>query len=183
MERLLGMLRAAGDPTRLRLLFLLVKAELTVSEITEIIGQSQPRVSRHLKLLCDAGLLERVKEGAWVFYRGADGGDAAELARGFAQWPASDSDAVLRGDQQRLAEVRAERAQRRRNILPRMQRIGKKSVPCTCRRARWNALWCACCRMVRLSRYWTRVPGQAGCWKFCHPISDGASASTAAPKC
>jgi SAM-dependent methyltransferase len=111
MERLLGMLRAAGDATRLRLLLLLGRAELTVSEITEIIGQSQPRVSRHLKVLCDAGLLERVKEGAWVFYRGVDRGDAAELARAFAQWPASNTDAVLRGDQQRLAEVRAERAQ------------------------------------------------------------------------
>jgi len=70
----LGMLRAAGDATRLRLLLLLVKAELTVSELTEILGQSQPRVSRHLKLLCEAGLLERFKEGAWVFYRAADQG-------------------------------------------------------------------------------------------------------------
>src|SRR6266550_7814807 len=81
MEKLLGMLRAAGDATRLRLLLLLVKAELTVSELTEILGQSQPRVSRHLKLLCEAGLLERFKEGAWVFYRAADRGEAAELAR------------------------------------------------------------------------------------------------------
>ena len=84
MERLLSMLRAAGDPTRLRLLLLLARAELTVSEITEIMGQSQPRVSRHLKLLCDAGFLERVKEGAWVFYRGAEHGDAHTLARIFA---------------------------------------------------------------------------------------------------
>ena len=62
MEKLVAMLRAAGDPTRLRLLLLLRQAELTVSELTEIVGQSQPRVSRHLKLLCDAGLLERFKE-------------------------------------------------------------------------------------------------------------------------
>ena len=54
MEKLVAMLRAAGDPTRLRLLLLLRQAELTVSELTEIVGQSQPRVSRHLKLLCDA---------------------------------------------------------------------------------------------------------------------------------
>jgi len=75
------MLRAAGDATRLRLLLLLTKAELTVSELTQILGQSQPRVSRHLKLLCEAGLLERFKEGSWVFYRAADSGESAELAR------------------------------------------------------------------------------------------------------
>jgi len=56
------MLRAAGDATRLRLLLVLRMAELTVSELTEIMGQSQPRVSRHLKLLADAGLVERFKE-------------------------------------------------------------------------------------------------------------------------
>ena len=78
MGPLLVMLRAAGDPTRLRLLLLLAKAELTVSEITDIIGQSQPRISRHLKLLCDAGLLERIKEGAWVFYRGSERGEAGD---------------------------------------------------------------------------------------------------------
>ena len=81
MERLVSMLKAAGDATRLRLLLLLLRAELTVSELTQILGQSQPRVSRHLKLLCEAGLLERFKEGAWVFYRAADRGDAARLAQ------------------------------------------------------------------------------------------------------
>src|SRR5262247_2496727 len=76
MDRLVNMLKAAGDNTRLRLLLLLLRAELTVSELTQIIGQSQPRVSRHLKLLCEAGLLARFKEGAWVFYRAADRGEA-----------------------------------------------------------------------------------------------------------
>ncbi len=79
MERLVAMLRAAGDPTRLRLLLLLRQAELTVSELIEIVGQSQPRVSRHLKLLCGAGLIERFKEGSWVFYRATDGGQGAAL--------------------------------------------------------------------------------------------------------
>src|SRR5882724_4777436 len=81
MEKLVAMLRAAGDPTRLRLLLLLRQAELTVSELTDIVGQSQPRVSRHLKLLCDAGLLERFKEGSWVFYRATDTGGAGELGQ------------------------------------------------------------------------------------------------------
>src|SRR6201986_5498014 len=79
MENLVAMLRAAGDPTRLRLLLLLRQAELTVSELIEIVGQSQPRVSRHLKLLGEAGLLERFKEGSWVFYRASDRGTGAEL--------------------------------------------------------------------------------------------------------
>ena len=79
------MLRAAGDPTRLRLLLLLRQAELTVSELIEIVGQSQPRVSRHLKLLGEAGLVERFKEGSWVFCRAADRGTGAELSRVIAE--------------------------------------------------------------------------------------------------
>lgn len=104
------MLRAAGDPTRLRLLLLLARTELTVSEITDIIGQSQPRISRHLKLLCDAGLLERIKEGAWVFYRGSERGEAAQLTRLLAQLAAADQDPELKGDLVRLKQVREERA-------------------------------------------------------------------------
>ncbi|HEX5279189.1 MAG TPA: metalloregulator ArsR/SmtB family transcription factor [Micropepsaceae bacterium] len=110
MDPLLGMLRAAGDPTRLRLLLLLAKAELTVSEITDIIGQSQPRISRHLKLLCDAGLLERIKEGAWVFYRGSERGEAAQLTRLLSQLASVEHDPELKGDAGRLKQVREERA-------------------------------------------------------------------------
>ena len=73
MDRLLAGLRAAAEPTRLRILALVAEGELTVSEITQVLGQSQPRVSRHLKLLCDAGLIDRFPEGHWVFYRLADG--------------------------------------------------------------------------------------------------------------
>src|SRR6476659_1714970 len=72
MQQLLSMLQAVADPTRLRLLFLLGEGELTVTELTTILGQSQPRVSRHLKLLCEAGLLQRFKEGSWVFHRSSD---------------------------------------------------------------------------------------------------------------
>jgi len=63
------MLRAAGEPTRLRVLALLAREELSVMEIGQILGHSQPRVSRHLKLLTQAGLVERFPDGAWVFYR------------------------------------------------------------------------------------------------------------------
>src|SRR5437764_13254248 len=133
MEELLGMLRAAGDATRLRLLLLLVKAELTVSELTEILGQSQPRVSRHLKLLCEAGLLERFKEGAWVFYRAADQGEAAELARALPALADHENDPVLIDDRRRLAQVRAQRAQGAaayfRPNAPQWERIASLHVP------------------------------------------------------
>ena len=69
-------LRAAGEPTRLRILALLAREELAVLELARILDQSQPRVSRHLKLLADAGLVERFPDGAWVFYRLVRGGPA-----------------------------------------------------------------------------------------------------------
>ena len=67
MEALLAGLRAAGEPTRLRLLALCAHGELSVSELTQILSQSQPRVSRHLKLLVEAGLLTRIREGSLSF--------------------------------------------------------------------------------------------------------------------
>jgi ArsR family transcriptional regulator len=107
MDRLVAMLRAAGDPTRLRLLLLLREAELTVSELIEIVGQSQPRVSRHLKLLGEAGLLERFKEGSWVFYRAADRGAGAHMIHTLAGMAGEHP-----ADRIRLAQVREARAAR-----------------------------------------------------------------------
>ena len=72
-------LRAAGEPTRLRILALLSREELAVLELCRVLDQSQPRVSRHLKLLAEAGLVERFPDGAWVFYRLAAVGDARRL--------------------------------------------------------------------------------------------------------
>ncbi|GJD30443.1 2-methoxy-6-polyprenyl-1,4-benzoquinol methylase, mitochondrial [Methylobacterium adhaesivum] len=69
----LGVLRAAAEETRLRILALLAEGELSVSDLTDILGQSQPRISRHLKLLVEAGLVERHREGAWAFFRLVDG--------------------------------------------------------------------------------------------------------------
>jgi SAM-dependent methyltransferase len=107
LDRLVAMLRAAGDPTRFRLLLLLREAELTVSELIEIVGQSQPRVSRHLKLLGEAGLLERFKEGSWVFYRAADRGMGSDLTRTLAALAGEHP-----ADRARLAQVRQARAAR-----------------------------------------------------------------------
>lgn len=81
LHQLLGGLRAAADPSRLRLLAMLTSGEFTVSELTEILGQSQPRVSRHLKLLTDEGLLERFREQHWVYHRVPADGEGAEFAR------------------------------------------------------------------------------------------------------
>lgn len=67
--RVVGALKAAGEQTRLRVLALLTEGELAVGELAQALDQSQPRVSRHLKLLTEAGLVERAPEGAWVFYR------------------------------------------------------------------------------------------------------------------
>jgi len=111
MDELLAGLRAAGEETRLRLLALLARSELTVSELTQILRQSQPRVSRHLKLLCEAGLLDRFREGSWVFYRLARQGPGAALA-GVLNGLIPLSDAAITRDQERLEAVRAARVER-----------------------------------------------------------------------
>jgi len=72
-------LKAAGEETRLRVLALLSEAELTVSDLTDILRQSQPRISRHLKLLTEAGLVERFREGTWAFFRLAEAGGGAAV--------------------------------------------------------------------------------------------------------
>lgn len=109
MDTLLDGLKAAAEPTRLRLLALLAHGELTVTELTQILGQSQPRVSRHLKLMCEAGLLDRIPEGAWVFYRLAREGAAAGLARRLVELLPRD-DAALAVDAGRLKRVKEDRA-------------------------------------------------------------------------
>ncbi len=102
-------LRAAGEATRLRILALLAREELAVLELTRILGQSQPRVSRHLKVLAEAGLVERFPDGAWVFYRLTGAGPVrALLDQALALIAAKD--ATLLRDAERLEGVAAERA-------------------------------------------------------------------------
>jgi SAM-dependent methyltransferase len=108
MEHLLASLRAAAEPTRLRLLALAARGAFCVMEFTEILGQSQPRLSRHLKLLCECGLLDRVREGSNVWFalpQGEDGALARELV---ARLPADDP--TLEADRRQAARVLAERA-------------------------------------------------------------------------
>lgn len=110
LDPALAALNAAGEETRLRLLALLEQSELTVSDIVAILGQSQPRVSRHLKLLVEAGLIERRREGAWAFFRLSGSDDAGILARDIVSW-LDENDATLAGDRARLAQVRHSRAE------------------------------------------------------------------------
>jgi ubiquinone/menaquinone biosynthesis C-methylase UbiE/DNA-binding transcriptional ArsR family regulator len=102
-------LKAAGEETRLRILALLFEAELTVSDLTEILRQSQPRISRHLKLLAEAGLVGRFREGAWAFFRLAEQGRAARAVRWLVE-RLDERDPVIARDRERLGAVRAARA-------------------------------------------------------------------------
>ncbi|MEO1092565.1 MAG: metalloregulator ArsR/SmtB family transcription factor [Pseudomonadota bacterium] len=110
LSRVLEALRAAAEPTRLRLIAICAAGEWTVTELTQIVGQSQPRVSRHLKVLAEAGLLDRFREGNWVFYRLADRTEG--IARRLVDLlpPAPE----LERDQRRLEDIRAERQRRAR---------------------------------------------------------------------
>jgi len=141
MDELLTMLRAAGDPSRLRILLLLRGAELTVSELTQILGQSQPRVSRHLKLLCDANLLQRFKEGSWVFYRSAERGDPAQFADMMAALSSEMARRLKRMVADSLPCVRPGK-QRLRPSSGRTQRTGSASAPCMRRSRKLKLPFC-----------------------------------------
>ncbi len=110
MDDLLGTLRAAAEPTRLRLLALCARNDLTVSELTQILRQSQPRISRHLKLLCDSGLLDRFPEGTNAFYRATGDGRRAGVARFLVDAIPAD-DPTLAHDLGRLEVVKRRRAE------------------------------------------------------------------------
>src|SRR5689334_20988333 len=115
---LTAVLKAAGEATRLRVLALLAESELTVSDLTEILRQSQPRLSRHLRLLTEAGLVDRFREGSWAFFRLGERGGTAELARTLIGRLKTDDAIVLR-DRERLAAVRANRAATAQNYFRR----------------------------------------------------------------
>src|SRR2546430_8378323 len=102
-------LKAAGEATRLRILALLAEAELTVSDLTDILRQSQPRISRHLRLLAEAALVERFREGSWAFFRMAERAGGAEVARALLA-RLDPADPVVARDCERLAAARAPRA-------------------------------------------------------------------------
>ena len=102
----LAVFRALADPTRLRIVALVRRMELSVGELADVLAQSQPRVSRHVKILGAAGIVSRHKEGAWVFLTLGDPAHVAPLLAGIDRWGAGSAD----GDMARLAHVRALRA-------------------------------------------------------------------------
>src|ERR1700716_1089988 len=81
-SQLISWLRAAGEPSRLRLLALCDQGDLSVSDLAQALGQSEPRVCRHLRILSEAGLIERLRNGQWVHYRLAAGAPAASFVKG-----------------------------------------------------------------------------------------------------
>jgi ubiquinone/menaquinone biosynthesis C-methylase UbiE/DNA-binding transcriptional ArsR family regulator len=105
---MLSLLKAAAEPTRLRILMLLAGGELNVKDLTRILGQSQPRISRHLKLLAEAGLIRRLRDGSWVYFQNVDEGvHGALLHRLLGATDATDSQLVR--DRQRWDAVKRER--------------------------------------------------------------------------
>ncbi len=114
MDSLLKALKAAAEVTRLRILAALAQSELTVTELVSLLGQSQPRVSRHLKLMVEAGLLTRYQEGSWVFHRLAETRSSTQneeqnIARSIADLINYD-DPLLKQDSARLKEIKQQNA-------------------------------------------------------------------------
>lgn len=109
LDDMVAALKAAGEPTRLRILLLLAVGEATVKDLTDVLAQSQPRVSRHLKLLTEAGLIERLPEGAWAYYRLAEEGPGAASVRAILS-RIDATDPVLGRDRERLGAIRTANA-------------------------------------------------------------------------
>jgi ArsR family transcriptional regulator len=103
--------QAVSDPTRLRILALVARMELSVGELAQLLEQSQPRVSRHVRILADAGIVERRKEGSWVFLALADAKETAPLLRLVDAWMDKSTRSVFDEDSARLDAVRADRAE------------------------------------------------------------------------
>lgn len=107
-EKLVLALKAAAEPTRLRILMLLAAGELNVKDLTLVLGQSQPRISRHLKLLAEAGLIERFREGSWVYFHISDRTAGGRLALRLAG-EIEASDPELNRDRERAETLKRER--------------------------------------------------------------------------
>jgi ArsR family transcriptional regulator len=111
LDAMVDTLKAAAESSRLRILALLSRGDLTVSDLTDILHQSQPRVSRHLKLLSEAGLIGRYQEGSWAFFRLSDNEAAREFVHGLVS-RLSDGDPQIERDLERLAGVKRRRQER-----------------------------------------------------------------------
>jgi ubiquinone/menaquinone biosynthesis C-methylase UbiE/DNA-binding transcriptional ArsR family regulator len=111
LDEMVDTLKAAAESSRLRILALLSRGDLTVTDLTDILNQSQPRVSRHLKLLMEAGLIGRYQEGSWAFFRLSDLDAARDFVLGLVS-RINDKDALIARDTERLAAVKLRRQER-----------------------------------------------------------------------
>jgi ubiquinone/menaquinone biosynthesis C-methylase UbiE len=111
LDLMVDTLKAAAEPSRLRILALLSRGDLTVSDLTSILGQSQPRVSRHLKLLFEASLINRYQEGSWAYFRLAESLIVGDIARSLLE-RLDCSDPLLERDLERLSSVKLQRRER-----------------------------------------------------------------------
>ncbi|MGB4866927.1 MAG: metalloregulator ArsR/SmtB family transcription factor [Hyphomicrobium sp.] len=115
-DDLVTALKAAAEPTRLRILLLLASGELNVKDLTLILGQSQPRISRHLKLLSEAGLVERFREGSWVYFHISDRSAGGRLALQLVA-DVAPNDPALRRDRERAEALKRERETTAQNFF------------------------------------------------------------------
>jgi ubiquinone/menaquinone biosynthesis C-methylase UbiE/DNA-binding HxlR family transcriptional regulator len=106
---LVAALKAAAEPTRLRILMLLSQGELSVKDLTLILGQSQPRISRHLKLLAEAGLIERFRDGSWAYFHVSERTEGGRLARSLVA-AVDPSDTAIGRDRVRAEALKRDRA-------------------------------------------------------------------------
>jgi len=111
LDLMVDTLKAAAEPSRLRILALLSRGDLTVSDLTTILGQSQPRVSRHLKLLFEASLINRYQEGSWAYFRLAESLIVGDIARSLLD-RLDNADTLLERDLERLSSVKLHRRER-----------------------------------------------------------------------
>ncbi len=128
MDEVVEALKCAAEPTRLRLLALLAHGELTVGEICRVLGQSQPRISRHLRLLTEAGFLDRFREQQCVYYRVPVSGRSLGWMRQLLQF-LDPSEPQLRRDRERMAEVAAARARAAARALPADRGVSDATLP------------------------------------------------------
>ena len=111
LNTMVDTLKAAAESSRLRILLLLSRGDLTVSDLTDILAQSQPRVSRHLKLLLEAGLIERYQEGSWAYFRLADGDPVRDFLNGLLG-RLDRADPTVERDSERLTQVKRRRQEK-----------------------------------------------------------------------
>lgn len=116
LDTLVDTLKAVAEPSRLRILNLLKRGDLTVTDITSVLGQSQPRVSRHLKLLHEAGLISRYQEGSWAYFRTEDATKAGHLGAALAA-RLGDGDTILARDLERLLQVKQARQEKAKDYF------------------------------------------------------------------